>query len=177
MPIAVGTISMVTGVLAPGHIATSLCLAGCPVVAQAVGAPELVARVLGELDDRMRGRPAQLLVEHGGDGRAEPLALLRGTAAADVALDEQDGLDLAVAAEPQHSVLSQLAEADGRAPGARLHHLGVKTGKPAGDPRAVAGMDRDGEIEVQVRHPRNATPRRAALARLEDVPARHPPIG
>jgi hypothetical protein len=50
-------------------------------------------------------------------------------------------------------------EADGRTPRAGLHHLGVKTGKPAGDPRAVAGRDREREIEVQVRYPRNATPR------------------
>src|SRR5262249_4663737 len=35
-------------------------LAGRPVLTQAVRAPELVARMLGELDDRARGRPVQL---------------------------------------------------------------------------------------------------------------------
>ena len=68
------------------------------------------------------------------------------------------GLDLAVDAEAQHTVFAQIAEADGRAPRVGLHHLGVQPGEPAGDPRSVAGLDREREIEVQVGHPGRYSP-------------------
>jgi hypothetical protein len=47
-----------------------------PVPAEAVRPPELVAGVLGELDDRPRRRPAERLLEQRRDRRPEALALL-----------------------------------------------------------------------------------------------------
>ena len=49
-----------------------------PVGPEPARAPDLVARVLGELEDRAPRRPAQLLLEQRGDGGTEPLALLGG---------------------------------------------------------------------------------------------------
>src|SRR3954464_3635255 len=100
-------------------------LGRAPVVAEPGRAPHLVAVVLGELEDRAPARPVQTLLEDGGDRVAETLALLGRTAAADVAVDQDDRLERAVGPDPHDAVLAEVAKRDRHPLGLRLHHVRV----------------------------------------------------